>query len=911
MWKELFWYWAKASRYGPGYHLVINHAIDIGCVAGALWDHYLSDRDKAIVRRVFGVDDDCSAKSMLCWFVSLHDIGKVSPGFQKKRPDLSFSTRFHDLCDTNSDKDNVRNHPLGTLAYLWIKLNHGVSSRRNKRKAGALARILGGHHGRFQNCSDDKVQITLDDDFGGKKWQEARDHHFDTLLELFHPPKSLDINKDISKADAVFMSGFVSLCDWISSDSSYFDYFSATNLEIVMEEEASRQAIWSYCDKAWRKADKVVQELGFGMPKNIRRKLSFKEIFGFIPYPWQELAGKLAASASGQFMQIFEVPTGRGKTEAGLWVSTQTNLVPVYYGLPTQATSNAQFERLLNFVRKVFGEDSPVALSVSHSQTSVLHDKHGDRQRKYTINGIESISHEFFFGRRKTLFAPFGIGTVDQIMLGAIRSKHFFTRLFALREKTIIIDEAHTYDAYMIEPISTLIEYLRELGCNIVIMTATLTTERKKNYIAAFQGKSVDEVELSEDDDKYPSIFHCDLGSNLPIKDMIHPIESPSKTMEFVQVRTCSTKDDEPLLDVMHYDFKKGGCLGLIRNIVEDVRSSYKKLSRDYPGKVKIYHSRLPYFQRLEVEKYLQESLGKYGYKQNSRPERLIVVASPVIQECLDISMDRIYGDVCPFDGLLQRGGRGQRFEEYASRIPEHLRKFIYYYMLPIGPEGTRDYGASGKHIYYRSILDKTVDLISQSPTIRIPEDVKRTINDAYRPLFEQEEEVLKKLRGAQACIPSAIGFSQDASALLEYDFSYAPDDENAMTRLIDLRQARILCIKKQPDGSHRAGPKWETPIDLDRKDQGYWMDKEVLRSLMMVEVKVPLYDKQNLRLTPMPQWKDIPQYRDYLSGVKSEENDDDGNERADAGGVAIFINRNNRWICNKTVCDETGLCKI
>jgi len=70
-----------------------------------------------------------------------------------------------------------------------------------------------------------------------------------------------------------------------------------------------------------------------------------------------------------------------------------------------------------------------------------------------------------------------------------LTDKHFFVRLFGLKNKVVIFDEVHAYDCYMQELFTCLLRWLRSMGTAVIVLSATLPEAFRKQIIAAYCGK--------------------------------------------------------------------------------------------------------------------------------------------------------------------------------------------------------------------------------------------------------------------------------------------------------------------------------------------------------------------------------------------------------------------------------------
>ena len=92
---------------------------------------------------------------------------------------------------------------------------------------------------------------------------------------------------------------------------------------------------------------------------------------------------------------------------------------------------------------------------------------------------------------KQTLLAPFGVGTVDQTLLGILQTRHFFVRLLGLSHKVLIFDEVHAYDAYMSTLFERLLKWLRAIGTSVIMLSATLPTATRQKLVKAYTGQDL------------------------------------------------------------------------------------------------------------------------------------------------------------------------------------------------------------------------------------------------------------------------------------------------------------------------------------------------------------------------------------------------------------------------------------
>ena len=703
---ELFWAKKKKGEQGEIYHPLLFHTFDVGIVARELWKTGLH---KAI-RHFFTAELGLSEQKAIAWLIfliALHDTGKASPAFirqdQKAQEALKqLGFLFHPV----SEKC-----PHGVItAYVLADLLQAVSKDDFLQKSGrALGIAVGGHHGTF---SGDKVGPRQR---GTKKWEDARKGLVEELARLFRVPLATLPNYSKNHAFYVLLAGLTCVADWIGSNEDYFPYAS----------KGTRPEQYAAC--AQQQARKAIQAVGWANWKPPASAITFEKLFPRIQSPWpcqkqaERLAPQLTGSAS---LVLIEAPMGEGKTEAAMfladyWAASHQQQ-GCYFALPTQATSNQMFGRVKEFVEARYPDQS-VNLQLVHGASLLSEEFTALRFRTYPeedgsldeTRGNVAVE-EWFLPKKRSLLAPFGVGTIDQALLAVLQTRHFFVRLFGLAHKTIIIDEVHAYDTYMSVLLERLLAWLRALGCSVVMLSATLPAQKRQQLLQAYGGQA--------------SIQ----GAGYPQMSWVSGEESGAVGFPAVQRRQITVHQlgdsAAELAEKLHETMSAGGCIAVVCNTVGRAQEVYRVLRQQQivePKNLQLLHSRFPFAEREKREGLALASFGKDGV----RPQAAILVSTQIIEQSLDLDFDLMITDLAPADLVLQRAGRLHRHENIR---PAQLTEPALWLRMPaIGTDNVPNFGASQK-IYDLYILLRSYVAFKDRNTIHLPEDLPTIVEEVY-----------------------------------------------------------------------------------------------------------------------------------------------------------------------------------
>lgn len=605
-------FWAKTTEDKlPGVS-VLYHMINVGMVAENLVKNYLR------LLRHFNLNAQDVAL-----LAALHDIGKISQDFQSKCAKWLEQNAMKDICIAQGWQNfKIPHEKVSQFTVQNLLRQNGM----NTKSAIYWAVAPGSHHGYLHQPGERGLQEKTG--MKNDEWELERQRVAQQLIEVLAGKLPTE---EISRESPYlwWLAGLISVSDWVGSDETYFPVDRGLTLE-----------------ESKRRAQGAVDAIGFSHPV-AQSDLSFEQLFQFSPNDLQHAA---MAAITEPGIYVIEAPMGMGKTEAALACAyhliSEGKASGIYFALPTQATSNRIHTRLQDFVRNTWPDGTATRLIHANSW---LMENLAQPAPAPTAGGDATddarAGRDWFASAKRALIAPFGVGTVDQALLAVVAAKHFFVRRFGLAGKVVVLDEIHSYDFYTGTLIRVLCETLKELGCTVILLSATLTPERR----AALLGKS-DAPETNN----YPLIT----GRQ---SDGVFIAPRPVQPPEEKKVHVAFVENERARRDAWKQACN-GACVLWICNSVNAAQQSYRHFAEQCENgselKIGLLHSRFPMYRRQELEEYWMEALDKDGDKKGKRPKGCILVSTQIVEQSVDLDADLMITELTPTDMLLQRIGR-------------------------------------------------------------------------------------------------------------------------------------------------------------------------------------------------------------------------------------------------------------
>lgn len=787
MWREA---WAKAPRPEPDEQQLwlplAAHLTDSGHVMGLLWDHWAGPGPRSVIESDVG--DRTLARDVAVLAATLHDIGKLSRAFAGQVPEMqqhmeACGYRWHD----GADRTDSRLLPHSIVGHALVRdllLDRGA----DQQSADAFAVIIGGHHGvpptRQQlNHVADSPRLVGDDE-----WSSARAELIAHLLTEFDLHETICAVGQLTLSDAsqMLLSGLVITADWIASNERLFSLVPMGQ-QVDGPSEGRAQLAWQRLSllPPWQPSDQALTE---GATELLRSRFANAEEYE--ANDMQRLVLEGAREMPGPGLLIIEALMGTGKTEASLLaaevLARRFGRSGVFYGLPTRATTDAMFDRVLPWWSRVPDEDGSQNRSVQlrHSgaplnerfqslpRAAASHPGVSARQNgpfdgvpadvgrdegdvsqwggRRTVTA-EAVAHHWTSGRKAAALADTVIATIDHELLSALASRHVVLRHLGLARQVVVLDEVHAADTWMMSYLERALEWLGRYGVPVVALSATLPPDQRTAIVQAYErgrraGNSPEQAAVDPD-----------LGLPIRSRRGREPLPVAPDTADYPLLTTLSdgvvtqrsvrpgrqretwlewlADDVDELADLLGAELTDGGCAVVVCNTVARALERYEALQERFGDRVHLAHSRFIAGDRTRNDEWLRTTFGPPGSPGagNERDGR-IVVATQVVEQSLDVDFDLMITDLAPIDLVLQRIGRLHRHQRGDAR-PARLRR-PRCLVTAFDPESGSGLEGGGAAVYGSHLLWRSAALVSEvvraGGVITLPRDVPYLVQRCY-----------------------------------------------------------------------------------------------------------------------------------------------------------------------------------
>ncbi len=826
--------WAKWDDPSGDSMALLQHCIDAGCVAEDMWETHVPDSAKRSVISWLSKGDNPPTDAeelsykLAVFLTTIHDAGKFSPAFAMQVEPLKnqmedAGLKFPQL--TTQERRKTHHTVVSAKALqVWLEeklKEQGRLSPRTRMSIQTLATPLGGHHGKFPTNGAMQSAAVGSKGFGVDEiWQAGREEIFSLAQKLACLTDEelvwLAI-RGLDQPSQVIITAFIIMCDWIASNAELFPYHRLTSQDARTEDALDQLGLpFPWVAEAPETNDVLFRDR-FSLPKGSR------------PRPMQEAVADAARTLKEPGLLIVEAPTGEGKTEAALAaaeiLATNFSCGGVMVALPTQATSNAMFDRVLRWLHRSVPSDEEASVSLMHGKAQFNKQfealKGWSSQQIYDEGASTDEVHEgitahwWISGRKKSVLADFVVGTIDQVLLAALQAKHVVLRQFGIASKVVILDEIHAADSYMAVYLDRALEWLGALGVPVVALSATLPPKRRVEMISAYhRGAGVSE----EDQELAAKAIESANGYPLITSSEVDPItcEPSGRSLSTVVSFLDNTENDAAVkaLELV----SDGGCIAVIHNTVKRAQDTFSLLQKSLGEDVVLLHSRFIATDRLKLEEKLVSQLGADGV----RPHRLVVVATQVIEQSLDLDFDAMVSDLAPIDSLIQRMGRLHRHNRPPESRPEQLREPQFFICGVEQFEGAApELEPGSKRIYGESILLRTMAALechlSSVKTVTSPDDIPNLVKEAYSSDLvapegweaewqQAETERANKIAGQETRASTGLVEAPRRRAKPLYGWAQADDQAKAVSQSVRdiLESIEVIAVTQGADGRVR-----------------------------------------------------------------------------------------------------------
>lgn len=731
--------WGKLEQANDevvAWHPLIDHCVDVACVAEALLTHTLLGARLAHLAGHASLDQPTIAR--LCVLAGLHDLGKANRGFQKRgrvgtAPLVGHVREGLALL--------LRNHPRRKDLGEALRATSGWEVARLNLP---LLRAAIAHHGRYVQPDmlyQEHWGPAQDDPLGTVTTLAARlVQAFPACLEAaaslppaaIHDPDDPD-GDDEPTYDHSFVhgwAGLVMLADWLGSDRGAFPYTEPGDPD---REVTARPS-----------AKTLLAKMGLIREARPKPPSTFREVTGRTPRPAQA-ALFTHPMPDGPSVVVLEAETGSGKTEAAFAhfarLYADHHVDGMYFAVPTRAAASQLHRRIVRLTQDWFGSDAPPVVLAVPGLVRVDDTSPAQLSRfEFLWNDDPTAQdrHRYWAAEnsKRYLAGAIAVGTVDQVLLSALRENHAHLRASSLLRQLLVVDEVHASDRYMTTLLEEVLRRHWRAGGHALLLSATLESVRREELLCRASGKPFVPVPVEvAQAEAYPRLSAAGGETST--------IEATGEG-KAVAMRSVAWMADPNAIAQAAVDAARSGARVLVlRNTVRgclEVQAEVERIGADVgfrcQGVLAPHHSRFAPEDRHLLDRCIELRLSPTDNDEGG----VVCVATQTVEQSLDIDADLLIADLCPVDVLLQRIGRLHRHVRQGR--PEPYRHPQCVVLRPAQPvaslwPGTRHHrGVHGLGTVYQhlGVLEATLREVDGCPIWDIPRDNRRLVEQCLHP---------------------------------------------------------------------------------------------------------------------------------------------------------------------------------
>lgn len=757
--KEICNLWGKKKAYKDTLYWLplLTHLKDTQATIKYLYENYLSQNQRNIINL---------PSSLIGTLGFLHDFGKITPAFQLKQ------SRPYTASLDQAVLAKLGNLSLPSQLPLADKSPHNAAGAYLLRST-CFADIVASHHGTTPTKRELMLQRVYRDNYGDSQWTNLRQEFLSIATQdLSSKEKDMLYHASLSQDQQILLLGLVMMADWLASNEIYFPLVPIDDSYQNINEEKRIQSGLS----RWAKETKWQPQTDFDI------NTYFKDHFNFKPHTLQKEMLKTIKTIKKPGLILIEAPMGTGKTETALTaseiLSAKCHTNGIFYGLPTQATSNAMLPRLASWLT---AEQGRHGLKLMHSKANSVK-TYQDLSKNHS-----NVFVNRWYNHKLGSLEHFTIGTIDQLLQMSLSQRHLAFKHLAFSGKTVIIDEVHTYDAYMQSYLQKTLKWLGEYHVPVIALSATLTHAIRQNLVSSYLQRDVElPTNLA-----YPLLTYTE---NSIVKQQNAFAKNPPKA-----VTIKSFTDDTPHEIAQKADalVNQGGICGIIVNSIARAQD----IAKDIKAPKILLHSSFLAKDRSHIEEQILKTI-------KNRPKKLVIIGTQVLEQSLDLDFDVLITDAAPMDLLLQRIGRLWR----------HNRKRSDNFTKPVCYVDTNSKSKAYQtdcFLYSRYLINHTIKLLPDK--IVLTTDIPILIEKTYQLDDSQDAQELS-LECKKECQKSLDFQVHDPHGknLFDWQSQAIPNDENVA----------LACVRD-------IKPQLEVALDIDGK-----LNKDNINTYL---IKLPL----------------------------------------------------------------------